>query len=177
MRAFIAQKGTRMQIINDDLQGTVTTSTLEFVMPGRMHLIADDGMEILGITDQGVWQREGSTAAWMKFPVDASMLSSYFGMFDAKQIDSTMKEMVVDKFKSAGLDQISGKPMRVYDYDSVSDLTGTKLTSNNKIWIGVADGLPYRVETVSDSPVKPGAKTKSIVVYAYDPNLKIEAPK
>jgi hypothetical protein len=88
-----------------------------------------------------------------------------------------MKDFVVEKFKSAGVDQIGGRPMRIYDYETVTDITGTKITTDSRIWIGVTDGLPYRMESTGDSVVKPGAKTKSVLVYTYDPNLKIEAPQ
>lgn len=75
-----------------------------------------------------------------------------------------------------GLDLIDGKPMWVYQYSTAVDLTGTKVATTTKVWLGVLDRLLYKQESESDSPQQPGAKTRRISTWEYDPNLKIEAP-
>jgi hypothetical protein len=62
-----------------------------------------------------------------------------------------------------GPDILDGKPMLVYQY--------TLNNSPAKLWVGVADGLPYKVESVSKS----GAKT-TVTISDYNAQIVLTPP-
>ncbi len=170
MRAQLAQKAFRMTVKSED-GGKTTNMTVEYVAPDSFHSKTDD-FEFIAI--KGASYVKDTAGTWEKSPIDMSPMISQ--ALNSDMVDELTKNMTVDKFKFVGPDLIDGKPMWVYQYETTMDLAGTKVNSAAKVWLGALDRLPYRQEGESDSILNKGGKTKSTIVYEYDPNLKIEAP-
>jgi hypothetical protein len=170
MRAQLAQKAFRMTVTSED-GGKSTTMTIEYVAPDSLHS-KTEATEVIVV--EGTTYIKGSDGKWQKSPMDMSGMISQ--ALSPEIVDEMAKNITVEKLKFVGPDLIDGKPMWVYRYETTMDLAGTKIDSTAKVWLGALDKLPYRQESESDSIVNKEGKTKSTIVYAYDPNIKIEAP-
>ena len=84
-------------------------------------------------------------------------------------VEDLAKSISVDKLKFIGPDLIDGKPMWVYQYETTMDLTGTKINSTAKVWLGALDKLPYKQESESDSVLHKGGKTKTSGIVGVRP--------
>ena len=171
MRAQLAQKAFRMNMTTED-GGKTTTMTIEYVAPDSLHSKMGTGTEFIVV--EGASYIKGADGKWQKSPMDMSGVIKQ--VLNADTIEQLAKNITVDKMKFLGPDLIDGKPMWVYQYDTTMDLSGTKINTKAKVWLGVLDKLPYKQEGESDSVVNKGGKTKTSGSWEYDPNLKIEAP-
>ena len=170
MRAQLAQKAFRMNMTTED-GGKTSTMIMEYVAPDSFHSKMT-GTEFIVL--KGATYIKGADGKWQKTPMDMSKAISQ--VLSPDQIEEMAKNISVEKMKFLGPDLIDGKPMWVYQYETTMDLGGTKVDSAAKVWLGVLDKLPYRQESESDSFVNKGSRTKSTIVYEYDPGIKIEAP-
>jgi hypothetical protein len=66
--------------------------------------------------------------------------------------------------------------MKVYTYLTTSTYGDVVATGSTRVWIGAIDGLLYRSETETQSSALSGEKSKTVIVYEYDPNIRIQAP-
>ena len=82
----------------------------------------------------------------------------------------------ISNARQIGTDTVAGKPARVYGY--MLTLADYNTIATEKLWIGSADGLPYRKE--SDSSVTTDGKTvsaKTTAIYSdFNSDLQITAP-
>lgn len=170
MRAQLAQKAFRMNMTTED-GGKTTTMIMEHVAPSSFHS-KTAGTEFIVV--EGATYIKEADGKWQKTPMDMSGMVSQ--ILSPEVVEDLAKHITVEKMKFLGPDLIDGKPMWVYQYETAMDLGGTKVDSAAKVWLGVLDKLPYRQESESDSFVNKGSKTKSTIVYEYDPGIKIEAP-
>jgi hypothetical protein len=170
MRAQLAQKAFSMNVTSED-GGKTSNMTIEYVAPDSFHSKMD-GTEFIVV--KGATYIKGADGKWLKSPMDMSNAISQ--LLSPESVEELAKNMTLEKLKFVGPDLIGGKPMWVYQYETTMDLTGSKISSAAKVWLGVLDKLPYRQEGESDSILNKGGKTKSTIVYEYDPNIKIEAP-
>jgi outer membrane lipoprotein-sorting protein len=72
-------------------------------------------------------------------------------------------------FEAAGKESVNGKDTLVYTFNSTY---GGE--SNSKIWVSTASGLPLKVDTDGSYG---GTKVQISIIYDYDKETKIEAPK
>ena len=96
---------------------------------------------------------------------------------DPNTVDELLKIIDVTSFKFVGAELLDGRPTWVYDYDTTMKMGDTTLISKSRIWIGVADKLPYKTTVESNSVLTPGGQTKQTQIYSYPSETKIEAPK
>lgn len=171
MQAQLAAKSWRTVMTFDD-GGKVLATTLEFVAPGSLHMITGPGQETI-IVKEGSYQKD-KTGTWQKSPVDMSSIVTT--ILDPKNAQDLLKDVTIDKLKFVGPDLIGGKPTWVYQYATQAKVGDQTINSTAKVWIGVLDKLPYKLEGESDSVVNKGGKTKITIIYEYGPNIKIEAP-
>lgn len=175
-RAQMNAKSWRTRTTTTGADGKTGTTLFEFVAPDRVHMAMPNGFEIIAIKGVGTYQKPPA-GQWLKSPVDFS--ATYFAFMDPKTIEEFQKSIVVSAVKFVGPDLIDVKPMFVFQYATLvkgigpngSDIAGT-----SKMWVGVTDGLPYKLESEQDSAVTLGAKSHTVAVYDYDPTIKIEAP-
>jgi hypothetical protein len=137
--------------------------TMEFASPDRFHMIAGQtetyligGTFYMKLGDQ--WQK-------MEAPQ-----GSDFGVVDVKELQGDF-DAAIDK-KYIGAEDLDGSPTLIYEY-TVTVKKPNPCTSTSKIWVGVADGLPRRIE----SSTKIDGTTVSVVTDYYDYNkVSIEPP-
>lgn len=171
MQAQLAAKSWRLVMTLDDGNGKVSVTTTEFVAPSSMHMIR--ASQELIILKEGSYVKDQG-GAWRKPPVDMSSMMTT--ILDPKNVQDLLKDVTVDNLKFVGPDLIGGKPAWVYQFASQVKLGDQTINSTTKIWIGALDKLPYKSESEGDSVVNKGGKTKTTIIYEYDPNIKIEAP-
>jgi hypothetical protein len=177
----MAQQAYRATIVTTTtgaLSGNGTrTITMEYAPPGRMHMIMPGGMETIVLEDQGaIYMKTGSGAAWTQMP--ASMVQSILSnmpMSDPKQISQLKQQIIVDQTRFVGPDLVNGTPALVYDYATRS-ATDSSIVHNSRVWVGVTNRLPLKVQTTSNSPSGTG-QTTTVVTYQYDSSITVQAPQ
>lgn len=173
--AFLAQlqaKSFRATTNIEPASGDPSQFIIEYLAPDRLHVITD-GEEQIAIKGKGVWSKEGDT--WEEAP--SGFAEILFAALTPESVQKTLKTVQVNSIRFVGVEQLDGKPMFVYEYESVVDAGGgNSIQGKSKVWIGATDRRTYRVEAVADSASKPGAQDKTTVTYEYDIPLTIEAP-
>ena len=71
-----------------------------------------------------------------------------------------------------GRDAADGKPAQLYEMSGTVKIGETEIKGQQKIWISVAEGLPLKYASKSESPYA----MDSVLTYEYDPSIKIEPP-
>jgi hypothetical protein len=118
------------------------------------------------ILDKNTYMRAGG--AWSVSPMDAgTMISGLLSSVSQDVIDG------IKDVKLAGPDSVNGVPSFVYTYTTSIDLGGSQITSNIKLWVGVANGLPLKQEVDGEFA---GVKSHTVQLVEYDKTIKIEAP-
>lgn len=173
-RAVLKQKAFRSRIKITSETGTVTDMIGEYVLPDRVHMTIS-GIETIAIKNIGFWRKEAG-GQWQSMPAAMAASDAIFAALDPKQVDTLVQGIVISSFKSVGVELLDGKPMRTYEYSATANLSGLTIDSTNKIWIGVADGLPYRVDTNSTMSGALASKSQTTNLYEYDNTIKIDAP-
>ncbi len=169
-KAQLAQKAWRVTINGKDENGKDQNIVLEVVRPGSFHMVTAEAEFI--VVPEGTFLKQGADGKWEKSPMDMSGLMSQ--ALDEGNIEQQIKDLQPNEIKLVGADIVNGKPTWVYQYTTTQDVGGTKVQSDTKMWIGVADKLPYKAEVSSEVNK---ANSLSTIMYDYDPNIKIEAPQ
>ena len=112
---------------------------------------------------------------WQKMPASVqSPLNALSFVLDEKQLDAFLQS--VSEFRLVGPEILDGTPTLAYQYKANS--AEPPATGTSKIWIGVADNLPRKIEIDSTSTLNGqtySAKTTRLY-YDYNADIKIEAP-
>jgi hypothetical protein len=173
-RALLSSTSLRIKTTMTSSQGKVSTSVVDYVAPGALHTIAD-GTELIVIKGAGAWQKDPN-GKWIALPKTFDVSATAFAFLDPKQVDSLMKTVDAGKFKAAGTENIDGNPMKIYTYVTTTTSGDVVTTTTTKIWIGGMDGLPYKSESESQSSAAAGEKSKTLIIYEYDPSIRIQSP-
>jgi hypothetical protein len=96
-------------------------------------------------------------------------------MSDPKQISQLKQQIIVDQTRFVGPDLVNGTPALVYDYATRS-ATDSSIVHNSRVWVGVTNRLPLKVQTTSNSPSGTG-QTTTVVTYQYDSSITVQAPQ
>jgi hypothetical protein len=179
MRAQASAKSFRSTILTTDSDGTTSTTVIEYVAPDRVHFTrtssSGQGSETIAIKGQGTWEKRNGK--WIKSPVDLS--AAAFAFLDPKVIDQLKSSVNIGSLHLVGPELLGTTPTLVYQYDESikgAGANGGDLNGTYKIWIGLTDQRAYKIEGDSDSAVKAGAKTHTLVTYEYDINIQIQPP-
>ncbi len=152
------------------------TFTIEYAPPGHVDMSGPGGMETIILYDQGAVYEKGPGGGWTQLPaaeVQTAMRS--MPSLDPKQVDQLKQQIIADKTRFVGPDVVNGTPAWVYDYATTLPAEqSVGLTS--RIWIGMANGLPLKVQSTSNAPTG-GGKDTVLITYQYDPNIKVQAPQ
>jgi hypothetical protein len=173
-RAMIKQKAVRMTTSVTLPTGQAVVNLVEYLPPDRVRM-SNNGTETIAIRGKGAW-RKTATGAWQVVPGGDTLVDTLMIAFDPSNIDTTMANVQVESFKSLGADVVDGKPMRVYQYATSMKAGDTTTSSVAKVWIGLTDSLPYKIESDIAGDASSAAGGKVQIVYAYDPSIKIEPP-
>lgn len=164
---------------------TPTTMTMEVVRPDRMRTIVDLGdaqREMINIGQDAYMSAPGG---WMKLDAQSASLTTINPLLsDQSQIEEYIaqnKESWANA-RLIGTETVDGKPTKVYEY-TVSVTTSasgqtTTTDSPQKLWIGEADNLPYRLQVSSE--VNLGGNDVTTVTtfsfFDYNADIKIDVP-
>jgi hypothetical protein len=142
--------------------------TIEYVAPDYLHQIVGKN-EFVYIKDVGTW-RKGSDGAWIAAPTASG--AQVFAALDPSTVDELLKGVALDQVQFLGPQVLDGRPMWQYQFVTHTDIgDGKIIAATSKLWVGVADGLPYRTETESDSVLHEGAKSQSTAVSEYPTDI------
>ena len=166
MRAQLRSKAFRSRTVINPQQGPEVRIMGEYRLPDRVRLVRDRE-ETIAIRGKGTFTRRGNQA-WQKSPTDVSDVVLNFT--DAGMLEQLDRDFVKSDCRLLNRDTIAGKPVLVYQYK----VGAAEWSSVNKVWIGAADGLPYKVELIS---VHGGKNSKSVQIIEYDTSIRIEVPQ
>jgi hypothetical protein len=166
MRAQLGAKAFRSRTLFTPQDGPEVRIVGEYLMPDRVRLLRDRE-ETIAIRGHGTFTRRGNQA-WQKSPSDVSDLILNFS--DARIVEQLDRDFVKSDCRLLRNDTTAGKATSVYQYK----VGASDWSSINQVWIGTADGLPYRVELDS---IHGGKKSKTVQVIEYDATIRIEPPR
>jgi hypothetical protein len=121
--------------------------------------------ETIVIGDQAYIKTMGS---WQKVPTG---MGEQMRSMRASELANQVREATNVAFIQS--DSLNGTPVVVYSY-TTSNPAGASGTSNNKTWVGLADGLPRKSEFASNFG---GFSSSGVMTwYDYNGDVKIEPP-
>jgi hypothetical protein len=151
--------------------GKTYTTAVEYVAPDRYHIIADPTEYV--IIGQKVYIKQNEVWTESQIPTTNIIDPDFF-----KRLEESISDI-----QFVGTDSLNGKPMQVCQYKSKLKVGDTESLVQTKLWMGVADNLPYKMimdgETASlDSSTGKvvGVKSVATILYEYDSTIKIESP-
>jgi hypothetical protein len=167
-RAISAQleaKSFRARMLTAIDSGKESTRMVECVAPDRFHITGDqDEMIMAG----GNVYMKSPGGEWTRLLFDPTEMMNQIR--DTKQLDEIRKSTDV---ALVGDDTVEGVPTLVYRY-SMKDPFGMRFTGNCKMWVGLTDSLPRKMEVEGEFNKM---KTRSVVTYYdYGANIRIEPP-
>jgi len=152
--------------------GSTTSLSAEIILPDRFHGTTD---ETETIVIAGIIYFKLADQPWRKSPASASQgLNALTFVVDETKLDALLQS--VSEFRLVGPEVLDGTPTLVYQYKTTT--AQPPATGTSKIWIGVADNLPRKIEGDSTSTLNGqthSAKT-TFLYYDYNADIKIEAP-
>jgi outer membrane lipoprotein-sorting protein len=160
-RGFGGAKSFRAKMTSTSGAAANQEMILEVVMPNRFHMTSNQ-FEAYMIAST-FFMKVGNQ--WQKIAMPKAFDLS---MVDAKKLEADLGASTETKLIGAEL--LDGTPTTVYQYTTTIK-TPTPTTNTSKVWIGVADGLPRKMESMP----KTGGKTV-ITYYDYNVNIVIEPP-
>ena len=164
---------------------TPTTMTMEVVRPDRMRTIVDLGTAQREMVNIGPDVYMSSPNGWMKLDTQSAALTTINPLLgDQAQIE-TYIDQNKDGWANArlvGTETVNGKATKIYEYTiSVPVTVGDQTTTTNspqKLWIGEADNLPYKLQVSSE--VNLGGNdvttTTTFSFFDYNADIKIDVP-
>jgi len=145
-----------------------TAMQMDVVLPDRMRGTVNVGgqsMEMLFIGES--IHMKLPTGQWMKAPG----VPMDFSGLDPKRFETNFQREA-SNVRLTGPDVVDGTPTLVYAYDIAASPANKTGPQAGRIWIGVADRLPRRVEVAGG----PGVGTLTITYYDYGAPITIEPP-
>lgn len=153
------------KIASTDKKGRVTNSEMRTNWPNKFHMKSQESEFI--IIGDGTWMKpEGGN--WMKFPMSMS-----------KMIDAYKPEMMKASMEGTrnvrmlGDESVNGRDCKVFAYDFDVKMMGIRSAGTSTIYLDKASGYPTRIETDGEAM---GQRSKTVVDYSYDPDIRIVAP-
>lgn len=137
------------------------TSTLEYQSPDRFRLLTRDHDTV--VVSSTTYTNDRQTG-WKISPVALQGIAAL--QKDAILLQAQAADILNGKI--LGSESFNGTPTQVYQYS----ITREGVTSTIKLWIGVSDHLPRKVEIESEAAA---IKTLTTILYTYQ-NIEIQAP-
>jgi hypothetical protein len=174
-------QSNRMDVITIPADGNTQTSTIEFVPPDRKHIVdLNSGVEYI-VIGQKVYMKTGASGNWEETQIPASTFLGE-GEVSGQTIGETISDVQLVRD-----DTLDGRAVRVYSYNSTTTASGVELHSQTELWVGVSDGLPYKMvingevlsastdPTSGESKIK-AAQAQTSMLITFDPAISIESP-
>ncbi len=151
--------------------GANTTVITEYQAPDRIRIL-QNGHEFILINGKGTWEKVNGQ--WTQAAQDLSITA--FSFLDPAALQQLRESIINSQTLTVGPDYLDGKAMWVYQYTINTEQDGKLVNGSTKIWISAQNNLPYRSESVQQSPSNPGSQSKTILEYQYDTNINIPIP-
>jgi hypothetical protein len=149
-------------VVNAD--GTVTEMVSEVAPPDQMHVVIGGGNMELVLLGEALWSKT-SDQPWVQMGSPEMMQ----GIFDT--IEGQVDNATITNVQYGGSEPVMGEATDVYSFTSA--LADGTFSSDVKLWISTASGLPVRMESTS---VAAGVTTTVVQTIEYDSSITIEAP-
>jgi hypothetical protein len=176
-RAMLAQLQAPRERITNKLvsaDGSVTTSVMEFIAPANFHIRTDE-MELIAVEGKGAWMK--SADGWQAAPPE--MAQAFASARDPEKIQALLEQIVWGDAQFVGVESLHGKTMWVYTYTTIFKglkQNGGDIHGANQLWVGAADGLPYKLVSESDSLFSDTGQDRAEQWHDYDAAFTIEPP-
>jgi hypothetical protein len=181
LRAKLSAKSYRFKSVQSDTSGQNFLVEAEYVAPDRYHMVADSNLAEKG-----------------RVPVEMVVLGQELYAkapgkgWERKQLtleearrEHVKEEMLIKNLAAAdesaityvGTETLEGAKYYIYQYSS-NRTPDVPAEGQTKTWIGVADGLPYKVEIKSEIMAE-GERlgiTLTTTYRDYNTDIKVEAP-
>ena len=171
----------RMENLTEIEDGKVNHSIIEFIPPDKKHIVSvEDEVEYIVIGEK-VYMTTNSSGGWEEAQIPASMF-----MGAGVATEQSIGEML-SQVEFVRKDQLDGKPMLVVKYIELAKTDDGELESQVELWIGEADGLPYKmikdgkIYAVVNDPQTGESKQEYVnaittTIFDFDPTFQIDAP-
>ena len=150
--------------------GQTYQTMIEYMLPDKKHIMTDNGEFI--VTADKVYVKSGNT-----WSVSPTLTAETF-----KDDLSSLTENA-ENIQWLGQDTLDGRDMRVIQFEVKDSSRSTALPQQFKLWIGGADGLPYKLTIVgSASSVDQTTgqigqvQAVSTLLFEYDQTIQIFIP-
>lgn len=155
---------------SSNINGTTLLSKLDLVSGGNMHSVSTsmNGKNTTTtelILVDGKYYKKTNEGAWADITDTYKKQQGDTGLLFTEETLNTIKDA-----KLMGQESLDGKPMVLITYS----LDFMKVHFDNKAWIGMSDGLEYKIEMtylLGNTPV-----TTTTLYSNYNADIKIESP-
>jgi hypothetical protein len=169
----------QMDVTSVTADGQAHKNVIEFIPPDRKRILSE-GTETI-VAGGKVYLKSSPTDPWQEVQIAAS---TYLG-------DQPVTEQSLMAYVEGGeyvrSDALDGRLVKIYRYGSTTISGGISLHSQIELWVGQADGLPYKMVTDGDTlaiSLDPATgENKAVAVQAqstttivFNPSLNIEPP-
>ncbi len=167
LKAMQAQRNAKAYRVHMTLNDGRIQNVLEYVAPDRFHLISSSGTETIIIGDK-TYQRD-KNGTWASLPIDVGGIVAQFR--NPKYLDQLARGLT--EVQQLGTDTLSGAAMTIYTFKTDQKVGDIAVTSTDKLWVGVNDGLPHKQEIQSHVG---SVSSNTVNTIEYDPGIKIDPP-
>jgi hypothetical protein len=165
MNAMLKAGPYRIHSVTTTADGKSTTMDGEVILPDSFHLTTGTG-EFIILVSKTYMKQDGK---WSLFPMDlGSMVAGLRSSFTEEAMNN------IKDVSYVGMDTAGGIPAQVYQYTESVTFNNQALTSQVKEWIGVANGLPVKMQVEGEYA---GIKSTTVQDIQFDSSITIEAPK
>lgn len=180
LQAKLDAKSYRMKVEQSSNLGMSNTQQADYVAPDRYRVTVEmrmngreSGKQEMIVAGQQAYSKTAE-GKWQKIQVDPQRLE-FARARDRMQIENLNKAQDADVKFSGGVED----GMQAFVYEQ-SLAASPKITTRTKTttWVGIADGLPRKVEIVADTDFEgsPQSLKLTTTYYDYNADIKIEPP-
>jgi len=180
LKAIVVQAFKKQYDLAHRIENTITTAdktlsvVIEYQPPDRYSILSEDNYftQIIIIADKTYGY---ANETWSLLPIHADQLIN----------PETLKELeqTIGDIRQEGEEKLSGGATRIYSYTSQATIGESKVQQSTRLWLGSADGLPYKI-TIDGQITSMDARSGKIEgvdaittqVIIYDPGISINAP-
>lgn len=151
-----------------EADGATTKMNVEMIPPDKLHAIisAAEGNTELILVDGTTWFKSGDTP-WMQMP-GGDMVQNMLASVQADAAKGTLTNVQL-----VGTEEVNGQAAQVYAFTSSYGEGDQQVSSDVKLWISEASGLPIKMEATG---VAMGTSSHTVQTIEYDDSITIEAP-
>ena len=152
-------------IVTIDKKGRETRSQMRTNWPNKFHMKSAES-EFIIIGDSTWMKPEGQ--GWMKFPMS---MKKVIDQYTPEVMKASMDGTTNVRFLRD--ETVDGKECKVFAYDFDVKVMGFRSKGNSTVFLDKDSGYPIRVESEGEAM---GQRSKTVVTYTYDPNIRVGAP-